>query len=149
MNEQQIAAVRQALEWYDSGAENRDEFASMIKRILEQQPADEPVAWLCRRYDGLYDVLTDSTCKDCFPVYPRPQPAAQYIEHCLWARNGNTPCPHTKPAAWVSLTKEDAKKAILPLCANESVAERLIETSMDEYLAIEAKLREKNGGNHG
>ena len=28
------------------------------------------------------------------------QPAQQEpvtIEHCLWARNGNTPCPHTTP----------------------------------------------------
>jgi hypothetical protein len=30
------------------------------------------------------------------------QPAQQEavaIEHCLWARNGNTPCPHTTPPA--------------------------------------------------
>lgn len=26
------------------------------------------------------------------------QPAAQHIEHCIWARNGNTPCPHTQSA---------------------------------------------------
>lgn len=26
------------------------------------------------------------------------QPAQQHIEHCLWARNGNQPCPHVQPA---------------------------------------------------
>ena len=26
------------------------------------------------------------------------QPAHQHIEHCLWARNGNQPCPHVQPA---------------------------------------------------
>ena len=25
-------------------------------------------------------------------------PAHQHIEHCLWARNGNQPCPHVQPA---------------------------------------------------
>ena len=33
------------------------------------------------------------------------------IEHCLWARNGNTPCPHTTPPqrTWVGLTEERIK----------------------------------------
>ena len=26
------------------------------------------------------------------------EPAHQHIEHCLWARNGNQPCPHVQPA---------------------------------------------------
>lgn len=26
------------------------------------------------------------------------QPVHQHIEHCLWARNGNTLCPHVQPA---------------------------------------------------
>jgi hypothetical protein len=30
----------------------------------------------------------------------KAQPApVQDIEHCIWARNGNTPCPHTTPPA--------------------------------------------------
>jgi hypothetical protein len=28
------------------------------------------------------------------------------IEHCLWARNGNTPCPHTSPPQRKPLTVE-------------------------------------------
>ena len=27
------------------------------------------------------------------------QEPVQNIEHCIWARNGNTPCPHTTPPA--------------------------------------------------
>ena len=26
------------------------------------------------------------------------QPAPVQVDHCIWARNGNTPCPHTQPA---------------------------------------------------
>ena len=34
------------------------------------------------------------------------------IEHCLWARNGNTPCPHTstpaqEPVAWLDPWTQD------------------------------------------
>lgn len=28
----------------------------------------------------------------------REREKPQSIEHCLWARNGNTPCPHVQPA---------------------------------------------------
>jgi hypothetical protein len=30
----------------------------------------------------------------------------QNIEHCIWARNGNTPCPHTTPPAAQPATEE-------------------------------------------
>lgn len=33
----------------------------------------EPVAWMCKRDDGNFDVLTDQTCKKCFPVYTKDQ----------------------------------------------------------------------------
>jgi hypothetical protein len=36
------------------------------------QPEQEPVAWLCKRKDGHFDVLTDETCTKCFPVYAHP-----------------------------------------------------------------------------
>jgi len=38
----------------------------------QQETNDEPVAWICKRDDGHFDVLTDSTCKQCFPVYTTP-----------------------------------------------------------------------------
>jgi len=36
-----------------------------------------------------YEVMKDK------PLYTRPQ---QYIEHCIWARSGNRPCPHVQPS---------------------------------------------------
>jgi hypothetical protein len=67
------------------------------------------------------------------------QPApVQDIEHCIWARNGNTPCPHTTPPAaqrqWVGLSDED--KEFIELTGGKS----------DVLLAelVEAKLKEKN-----
>jgi len=37
-----------------------------------QQTEQKPVAWMCKRDDGHFDVLTDQTCKKCFPVYTTP-----------------------------------------------------------------------------
>ena len=44
-------------------------------------------------------------------VAAQPEPMA--IEHCLWARNGNTPCPHTTSPqrTWVGLESEEIRKA--------------------------------------
>ena len=39
----------------------------------EKQEQGEPVAWLCQKDNGHFDVLTDQTCKKCFPVYTTPQ----------------------------------------------------------------------------
>jgi hypothetical protein len=33
----------------------------------------EPIAWLCQKANGHFDVLTDQVCKKCFPVYTTPQ----------------------------------------------------------------------------
>ena len=33
----------------------------------------EPIAWLCQKENGHFDVLTDQTCKKCFPVYTHPK----------------------------------------------------------------------------
>jgi len=38
-----------------------------------KQEQGEPVAWLCKKENGHFDVLTDKTCKKCFPVYTTPQ----------------------------------------------------------------------------
>jgi hypothetical protein len=45
---------------------------------------------------------------------------------------------------WVGLTDDDIFKAILPLCDTPKLAQSVIDMSMDEYRAIEAKLKEKN-----
>ena len=45
---------------------------------------------------------------------------------------------------WVGLTEEEIFEVIRPLCHSDFVADMLVETSMNEYRAIEAKLKEKN-----
>lgn len=40
------------------------------------------------------------------------QPVHQHIEHCLWARNGNTPCPHVQPAPVAEPHKQQEPVAI-------------------------------------
>ena len=42
--------------------------------ICKAQPAQEPVAWLCKAdKHGLFGLPTaDKACKDCFPVYTTP-----------------------------------------------------------------------------
>ena len=66
---------------------------------------------------------------------PEQEPVA--IEHCIWARNGNTPCPHTSPPqrTWVGLTDEEKRQ----------IFEREDYQGWLDYInAIEAKLRSKN-----
>ena len=45
---------------------------------------------------------------------------------------------------WQGLTEEDIWAAIRPIYRDDTSAEMGIEVSMDEYRAIEAKLKEKN-----
>ena len=45
---------------------------------------------------------------------------------------------------WVGLTHKEMYDAIRPLCSADEMATWLLEISEDEYLAIEAKLKEKN-----
>ena len=73
------------------------------------------------------------------------EPAHQHIEHCLWARNGNQPCPHVQPAQsskpWVGLTDEEVIKTFNAICNGKPFdVERILEL----HRAIEAKLKEKN-----
>jgi hypothetical protein len=55
----------------------------------------------------------------------------------------------TPPAAqrqWVGLTDKQMVDAIEPLYQNRATAEMAAKVSMDEFRAIEAKLKEKNNG---
>jgi len=95
------------------------------------------------------------------------QPAHQHIEHCLWARNGNQPCPHVQPAqqepiwfwthptygrlykqppaqrTWAGLTDKEKREA------RNAVSYSPLAMTMGEWTeavqdATEAKLKEKN-----
>ena len=50
-----------------------------------------------RQVEILSDALADSRWE--VVVLKAVQKPVQNIEHCIWARNGNTPCPHTTPPA--------------------------------------------------
>jgi hypothetical protein len=47
---------------------------------------------------------------------------------------------------WVGLTDEEIWEVIRPLCPTDRVCNLLITIGISEYRAIEAKLKEKNGG---
>jgi hypothetical protein len=75
----------------------------------------EPIAWLCKKDNGHFDVLTDQTCKKCFPVYTTPQ-----------------------QRTWVGLTNGERLKLYRKF-------EDFLESDGWEYeKAIEAKLKDKN-----
>jgi hypothetical protein len=70
------------------------------------------------------------------------QPAQQEpvaIEHCLWARNGNTPCPHTTPPAAQCKPLTDAEiAAIVREAAKGAAIRRDGSTSERIARAVEA-----------
>jgi hypothetical protein len=51
-------------------------YAKPLQRQRMQEVSQEPVAWLCKPDEnGLFSYPTsDKGCKDCFPVFTRPQP---------------------------------------------------------------------------
>ena len=57
---------------------------NLITRLKEEWNNLDPV-------DPLRGLIADA-------IDALTQPAQQHIEHCLWARNGNQPCPHVQPA---------------------------------------------------
>ena len=48
-----------------------------LRSVIAEMESAEPVAHLCRRDSGFFDVLSDKACKECFPVYTHPQPKAE------------------------------------------------------------------------
>jgi hypothetical protein len=72
-----------------------------------------------------------------------PEQELVAIEHCIWARNGNTPCPHTSPLQreWVGLTDEERDAMI-------GVTDLSGTYYYDDLYAVillaEGKLKEKN-----
>ena len=87
----------------------------MIDAILAAQPTTEDsseaqaeLEATNRQVEILSDALAESRRE--VAALKAVQEPVQNIEHCIWARNGNTPCQHTTPPAaqrqWVGLTDE-------------------------------------------
>jgi hypothetical protein len=66
-------ALKLALDWYDSGHEDREEFQAMIENLLAT-PVQEPVAWM-DKYGEIYKDVPEVLSTDT-PLYTTP-PAAQ------------------------------------------------------------------------
>jgi hypothetical protein len=139
MNEQQLAAVKRALD--DLIAEydmERSSFAKRVDEIFKQAlaaPVQEPVAWMdvdengamsSLRYwsepDNRHEVALYTT-----PPAPQPVPVKTYHDGKPWP---------VAPKPWVGLTQED--KEFIELTGGKS----------DVLLAelVESKLKEKNHG---
>jgi hypothetical protein len=150
-----IEAMKQALEALEKSApvnqgvgwvKHHNNAKRALRTAIEQAEKQEPVAFfdpVARRLrqNPLFQIgVSLATWNGEIPLYTAP-PAApvQDIEHCVWARNGNAPCPHTaaQPAQrqWVWLDEDEVEDCAKG-CANHA----------EFYRAIEAKLREKNGG---
>ncbi len=103
------------------------------------QAVDE---WLARQ-EAAEAAQVNSTTSMSPTSAAQPAPI-QNIEHCLWARNGKTPCPHTTapiaaqpaPRQWVGLDAEDRLCATYMQDAPDGLQ------AVIDY--IEAKLKEKN-----
>ena len=55
-------------------AEHAAEAIEFLLQVYQDQPPQEPVAWLCSPDEnGLFELpTTHKACKDCFPVYTTP-----------------------------------------------------------------------------
>ena len=115
-----------------------------IREALAEQPARQEseavrAAWMAGYTEGEREAIEKEQ-----------QPAQQHIEHCLWARNGNQPCPHVQPAQpskpWVGLTEQE-RDFIWDTVGNSDAHGDVDGWSGREVMkAIEAKLKEKNNG---
>ena len=111
-------------------------------RASEQAEKQEPVAWV----DLLKEADEIVRSKPLWKKFIDGTPLANDI--AVWM--ANFAHEHTTPPAaqrqWVGLTDEQMVDAIEPLYQNRATAEMAAKVSIDEFRAIEAKLKEKNGG---
>ena len=126
-----MKAALEALEWSWGGEPlpSKEYEAMQLLRaaLAEQDVKQEPVAW-------------------CWKVVP--DGLWHYGENCPPPPYESFPLYTAQPRRELQgLTEEEIEAAIRPLCGeNELVLRQLLDFSMDEYRAIESKLKEKNHG---
>jgi hypothetical protein len=89
----------------DAGLPNQSMLIDVFKayKALEAALAEQPAQ------QEHHDPIGDAQYKLIAEQAAQQEPVS--IEHCLWAQNGNTPCPHTStPAQRKPLTDEERKK---------------------------------------
>ena len=129
-----IAALRQALEQPEQTV-SLEEYKRLQRlvtsqgiRLMEYESKQEPVAWMS-------DSPTKGNGKQL-----------HWTKAEAWRWSSNITPLYTAPPKreWIGLTDEEIFDVIRSLCADNETAEMLIDISMDEYRAIEAKLKERN-----
>ena len=117
-----IEVMKQALEaldgLYEPGELERvNKAITTLRTAIEQAEKQKPVAWRAKDANGRWmygDVPAPelpSGQAEFLGVIATPAAPVQDIEHCIWARNGNTPCPHT-----AAPVQELAKEYVCKVC---------------------------------
>jgi len=75
------------------------------------------------------DIASILACRDMLDAQPVPE-----FDRVIWPER-----------TWVGLTDVEMYEAVRPLCNHDQIARALVAVSKDEYQAIEAKLKQKNG----
>ena len=102
--------------------DNRKAFYAGWDAAIKQVENQKPVGWWNGKEMAWFEHETDRPIDDCtIPLYTAPP-----------------------KREWQGLTDEEIFDVIRSLCADNETAEMLIHVSMDEYRAIEAKIKEKN-----
>lgn len=138
---EQNEALQLAMDWYDNGNEDREEFKAMMEILLASTaaPVQEPVAWGMQNDDGeIYDCITPKQHaadegEYTVPLYTTPPNVATSLA---------APAPKERKrqsarSAWVGLTDEEYEKAI----RDNMLLQMNFAGIRDD---IEAKLKEKN-----
>jgi hypothetical protein len=141
MNQQQRAVVQQALEALENrcgmDAEEREELMPALRQLLEQQPVQEPkfaAYWAVTDMEGKHIKVNIDTQR--LEIYEEQRWAQANVQSNTKATLVyiTRTTPPAQPAAWVGLTEEEIYAVRVPMSPEEIAR------------AVEAKLREKNGG---
>lgn len=160
MTPEQQAAMRQAIEELEkltylaeyegwAGFEKAKKTITVLRQALEQQPDDDPVAWM----DGYQNIYTleekAAGCEDAvIPLYPHPKPKEHWSDCAVHNKpaypKGKCDCggyTRHQPAAWVGLTDEEIESlwdhGMYVHCSGITALRAITR-------AIEQRLKEKN-----